>query len=183
MKEKRTLLTFLIMTAVCLGLLITPAFSQVMTKAQVGELIKRVEDGVDEFKDYLERRSEDARDRVSSPEAQSRRGRRGRNSSADTDARKEVARDNKDELEDGVKDLEKATDRLRRRFKRSNQYMETKVQVERVVDEAKEVNQFVVSLWTKQMGSYGSEVARIWAALPPRINELARVYGVKPLAI
>ncbi len=177
MKENRAVSTFLIMSGVYLGLLITPVFSQVMTKAQVGDLIKRVEDGVDEFKDYLERKGENAREAASTPQAQSRRGRRGRTSSTNTEAQKEVARDNKDELEDGVKDLEKATDRLRRRFKRSDQYMETKVQVERVVDKGKEVNQFVVR------GNYGSEVARIWAALRTRINELARVYGVKPLAI
>ena len=80
-------------------------------------------------------------------------------------------------MEDAVNDLEKATDRLRRRFRRSDQYMETKLQVERVVDEGKEINQTVVR------GGYGSEVARIWAALRTRINELARIYGVKPLAI
>ena len=177
MKEKRTLSTVLIMTAVYLGLLITPAFSQVMTKAQVGELIKRVEDGVDEFKDYLERKGENARERAGEPQAQSRRGRRGRGSSSDTEAREEVARESKDELEEGVEDLEKATDRLRRRFKRADQYLETKLQVENVVDEGKKVNQFVVR------GNYGSEVARIWAALRTRINELARIYGVKSLAI
>ena len=139
MKEKRFRSIRRMVTVIALALLITPTFSQVVTKAQVGERIKRVEDGVDEFKKYLERRGEDARERSSSPPTQSRRGRRGSTSSTNTDARKERARENKDELEDGVNDLEKATDRLRRRFKRSDKYMETKLQVERVVDEGKKV--------------------------------------------
>ncbi len=176
-KEERTHSGWQIIWVVSLVLLTTPAFTQVMTKAQVSDLIKKVEDGVDEFKDYTERKGESAQERASSPKAQSRRGRRGGDSSADTESRKALASENKDELEEALEDLEKATDRLRRRFRRSDKYMETKVQVEKVVDEGREINEVVVR------GRYGSEVARIWAALRTRINELARVYGVKPLAI
>jgi hypothetical protein len=32
-------------------------------------------------------------------------------------------------------------------------------------------------------GSYGSEVARLWAALRTGLNDLARVYNVAPLGI
>ena len=38
-----------------------PAAGQMMAKAQVANLIVRVENGVDEFRDYLERRGENAR--------------------------------------------------------------------------------------------------------------------------
>ena len=69
MKEKRIRSIRRVVTVVGLGLLITPGLSQVVTKAQVGELIKRVEDGVDEFKKYLERRSEDARSNPSQRES------------------------------------------------------------------------------------------------------------------
>jgi hypothetical protein len=32
-------------------------------------------------------------------------------------------------------------------------------------------------------GNYGTEAARLWAALRTGINDLARAYGVQPLAI
>jgi len=50
-------------------------------------------------------------------------------------------------------------------------------QVERVVDEGREINDLVAR------GNYGSEVARLWAVLRGGINELARAYGIKPLKV
>jgi hypothetical protein len=158
-------------------LLVVPAFPQVMTKAQVSDVIKRVEDGVDDFQEYLEKRGEDARDRASAPEAQEKRGRRSSKGTAPSEERKALARENKDELEEAMDDLEDATDRLRRRFRRAGNYMDTKNQVDNVVDEAREINKVV------ERGNYGSEVSRIWAALRKGINDLARAYGVTPLAI
>ena len=52
-------------------------FGQPLVKAQVANLIANVENGVDEFKKYLERRGENARSTASSSQAQSRRARRG----------------------------------------------------------------------------------------------------------
>ncbi|MCP5113464.1 MAG: hypothetical protein GY953_21735, partial [bacterium] len=47
--------------ALFLGLLIpATAAAQVVTKAQVSDLIRKVEDGVDEFEKYLERRGDNA---------------------------------------------------------------------------------------------------------------------------
>jgi hypothetical protein len=53
--------------------------------------------------------------------------------------------------------------------------METKAQVERVVDDGRKINQVVTR------GKYGSDVARLWAALRNNINDLARAYNVAPL--
>jgi hypothetical protein len=46
-----------------------------------------------------------------------------------------------------------------------------------VVEDAKKINQVVAR------GNYGAEAARIWAALRAGINDLARAYGVTPLAL
>jgi hypothetical protein len=152
-------------------------FTQVLTKPQVSEKIKKVEDGTDEFIDYLERKGDSARTRASSPEGQERRRRRQESVGTPTEAQKGRAEAGKDELEDAVKDLEKATDRLRRRFKRVQNYLDTRNQVENVLDQGREINQLVLR------GNYGSEVARVWATLRLAINDLARIYGLTPMAV
>ena len=55
--------------------------------------------------------------------------------------------------------------------------METKAEVERVVDDGRKINQAVTK------GKYGTDVARLWAALRTGINDLARAYGVTPLGV
>ena len=55
--------------------------------------------------------------------------------------------------------------------------METKGEVEKVVDDARKINQVVAR------GSYGPEAARLWAVLRTGINDLARAYGVTPLGV
>ncbi len=82
-----------------------------------------------------------------------------------------------DELEDALDDLDRSTNRLRRRFRRASNYMETKVQVERVVDDGRKINQVMVR------GRYGTEVERVWTVLRRGINDLARVYTVRPLGL
>lgn len=155
--------------------------AQPLTKAHVADLIRKVEDGVDEFRDYLERRGESARTRADSAQAQGsttegRRSRRG-GSTANTEARKDQASQSKDELDDALGDLNRSTNRLRRKFDATDKWMETKVEVEKVVDDGRRINQAVTR------GNYGSEVARLWAALRTQINELARAYGVAPLGV
>ena len=142
---------------------------QTMPKARVAELIKHVEDGVDEFRDYLERRGDDARDR-SKDSDDSRRNKGGT-----SEARKDRAEGGKDELDDALGDLNRSTNRLRRKFDATDTWMETKHEVEEVVEDARKINQHVTR------GKYGTEVGRIWGALRTRINELARAYNVAPL--
>ena len=67
--------------------------------------------------------------------------------------------------------------RLRRKFDATDKWIETKVQVESVVDDGRKINQVVAR------GSYGAEAARLWAALRTGINDLARAYDVQPLGI
>jgi len=55
--------------------------------------------------------------------------------------------------------------------------METKNEVQSVVDDGRKIKQAVTT------GNYGSEAARLWAALRTGINDLARAYGVPPLGI
>jgi hypothetical protein len=161
----------------CAGLvLIGPAAStamaQPMAKAQVASLISRVENGVDEFRDYLEKRGENASDARSNAQASGRRKGQGA-----TDNQKAKANAKKDALDDALGDLNKSTNRLRRKFDATDKWIETKSQVESVVDDGRKINQVVAR------GNYGADAARLWAALRTGINDLARAYGVQPLAI
>src|SRR6187551_1670981 len=56
----RTLGTAIAVAALCVAFVHA---QPVFTKAQVGERIRKVEDGVDEFRKYLERRGDEAHDR------------------------------------------------------------------------------------------------------------------------
>jgi hypothetical protein len=167
--------TTLTAVAVALGLIgarATPASAQPMVKAQVANLIAKVENGVDEFRNYLEKRGDNARDAAATAPASGRRKR-----PEATESQKAKASDKKDALDDALGDLNRSTNRLRRKFDPIDTWMQTKVEVERVVDDARKINQVVAR------GSYGAEAARLWAVLRTGINDLARAYGVPPVAI
>jgi hypothetical protein len=159
----------LVFTAI--GLAAIGATAQPMAKAQVANLITKVENGVDEFRDYLEKRGENARDANSAAQSSGRRKTKGA-----TESQKTKATAKKDDLDDALGDLNQSTNRLRRKFDATETWMETKVQVEAVVDDARKINQVVAR------GNYGADAARLWAALRAGINDLARAYGVQPLA-
>ena len=159
----------ILLAAVLISGLPTALAAQPVSKARVGELIKNVEDGVDDFRNYLERRGDDARDKSKDGNNQGRKGR------GNTEANKDRAESSKDELDDALGDLNKSTNRLRRKFDGTDTWMETKREVEEVVEDARKVNQQATR------GNRGSEVARLWGALRTRINELARTYNVTPL--
>jgi len=152
----------------------------VVPKAEVANHIRKVEDGVDEFRKYLERRGDNAREAAANPQAQEaaqgRRSRRG-TTSATAESRRATASQRKDELDDALGDLNRSTNRLRRKFDATDKWIETKAQVESVVDDARRINTIVAR------GNYGSEVARLWSVLRKEINDLARVYGVTPLGV
>lgn len=147
-------------------------FAQLMTKPQVANLIAKVEDGVDEFRDYLERRGENARETASDAKAQGRTPRRRA-----TEDQKANARAKKDDLDDALGDLNRSTNRLRRKFDATDTWMETKSQVERVVDDGRDIDKVIAR------GNYGTEAAKLWAILRGGINDLARAYGVTPVQI
>jgi len=145
------------------------------TKAVVGDHIKKVEDGVDEFRKYLENRGEDVKNNAQT--AQNSEARRGRAPAANTEARKDQAGRTKDELDEALDDLNGATNRLRRRFSSSSNYMETKSQMENVMESGRRVNQVMVK------GRYGSQAERLWTPLRKYINDLARTYGLAPMGV
>jgi hypothetical protein len=150
-----------------------PIAAQTMTKALVGEKIRQVENGVDEFRNYLDRRGDNAKN---APAAAQQNGRASsRRSTANTDARKAAAQTGKDELDDALGDLNGSTNRLRRKFDATEKWIETKTQVERVVDDGRRINQVVAR------GKYGTDVAKLRATLRNGINDLARAYNVTPL--
>jgi hypothetical protein len=169
---QRTTLSVVALVFGLIGLADRPASAQVMAKAQVANLITKVENGVDEFRDYLEKRGDNAREAAPAAQASGRRKRQGA-----TESQKAAASNKKDELDDALGDLNRSTNRLRRKFDPIDKWMETKREVERVVDDARKINQVVAR------GSYGPDAARLWAVLRTGVNDLARAYGVPPLAI
>lgn len=168
----RTTLTTLALVLAVTGLTGRPASAQLMPKPQVANLIKNVENGVDQFRDYLEKRGDNATTAASTAQAQGKTSRRKA-----TDTQKANASNKKDALDDALGALNRSTNRLRRKFDPTDKWMETKGEVEKVLDDARKINQVVAK------GSYGADAARLWAALRTGINDLARAYGVPPLAI
>ena len=144
-----------------------------VTKAAVGDKIRRVEDGVDQFRKYLEQKGNNARSAAATPQAQARKGKRQTASTT----QQANATGKKDELDDALGDLNRSTNRLRRKFDPTDKWQETRVEVQRVLDDGRRINQAVAR------GNYGSEVARLWAALRNNMNDLARAYGLTPLGV
>jgi hypothetical protein len=153
-----------------IGLTGRAASAQLMAKPQVANLIKNVENGVDEFRDYLDKRGDNASDAASAAASS------GRNTRKASSSQKSKATAKKDALDDALGDLNKSTNRLRRKFDATDKWMETKGQVQSVLDDARKINPALAR------GSYGPEAARLWAVLRAGINDLARAYGVPPLA-
>lgn len=149
----------------------TPTRAQApITKAHVANQIVKVENGVDEFRKYLERRGENAQAAASSG-ATRQRGRTA------TQSQKAVASEKKDQLDDDLGALNRSTNRLRRKFDATDTWMQTKAEVERMMDDGRKINQVVAR------GNYGSDVARLWTALRAGMNDLARTYGLPPMTI
>src|SRR6185436_8781894 len=88
------------------------------TKAQVADKIRKVEDGVDEFRKWAENRAENGQSTAQAAKASGRT--RGRTA---TESQKTVAREKKDELDDALGDLNQSTNRLRRKFDPTDKWM------------------------------------------------------------
>ena len=169
---RRFILTALAMMLALPGPAGKTAVAQVMPKAQVANLIMKVENGVDEFRKYLDRRGENASEAADAAKASGRRSR-----PEATESQKARASAKKDKLDDALGDLNRSTNRLRRKFDPIDTWMQTKPEVQRVVDDGRIINAEIVR------GSYGTEAARLWATLRTGINDLARAYGIPPLGI
>src|SRR4029078_9702651 len=81
--------------------------AQVMPKAQVANLIVKVENGVDEFRNYLEKRGDNAKDAKEAANTAQASGRRSRQGA--TENQKARASAKKDKLDDALGDLNKST--------------------------------------------------------------------------
>ena len=134
----------------------------------MGDRIRKVENGVDDFEKYLTTRGENAKDQAGSAKSsgEAKRG-QGKNS-ANKEAGKEKASQGKDDLQNAMDDLNQTTNRLRRKFDATANYLETKVQMEQVMDSARRVNQVVGK------GSNDGQAQSLWKALRASINDLAR---------
>jgi hypothetical protein len=163
--NKQILLTAILMA----GAMANIALGQVMSKSQVANLISKVEDGVDKFRDYLDKRGDDAKNAASASGGQTPRGRKP------TEAQKNTAKTKKDALDDSLGDLNRSTNKLKRKFDATDTWMTTKGEVQKVVDDGRSVNQALTK------GSYGTEAARLWSVLRAAINDLARAYAITPL--
>lgn len=167
----RSTLTVVVIIAGLIGAADRPASAQIMPKAQVATHIKNVENGVDDFRSYLEKRGDKARDTATDAKAS------GRRSGKATDTQKARATAKADELDEALGDLNRSTNRLRRKFDVTDNWIETKNLVEQMMDDARKINSVVAR------GSYGTEAAKLWAVLRNGINDLARAYGVPPMAV
>jgi hypothetical protein len=96
------------------------AAAQMMPKARVADLIKKVENGVDEFRKYLERRGDNARTASTSTKANRRTA---------TQSQKANAEARKDDLDEALGELNRSTNRLRRKSTPPTTGSETKVEV------------------------------------------------------
>ena len=160
---------------------ITFAETNPLSKPQVAERIAKVENGVDDFEKYLTTRGENAKDQAGSAKSSGAAKRAARvTNSANKDARKDQAKDqagqSKDDLQNAMDDLNRTTNRLRRKFDETANYLETKVQMEQVMDSARRVNQVVGK------GSNDGQAQRLWTALRASINDLARCYNLTPMS-
>jgi chaperonin cofactor prefoldin len=144
----------------------------VFSKAQVADRIRKVEDGVDEFRKWAENRAEQGK---STSQAAKTSGRT--KSRTATESQKEVANEKKDELDNALGDLNRSTNRLRRKFDPLDKWIETRPQVEGVMEDARKINQVMVR------GKYGTQAERYWGVLRTAINDLARCYNVTPLGV
>ena len=158
---------------------ITFAETNPLSKAQVADQIRKVENGVDDFEKYLTSRGENAKDQAGSAKSSGAAKRGQGANSANKDARKDQAKDqgkqSKDDLQNAMDDLNRTTNRLRRKFDATANYLETKVQMEQVMDSARRVNQVVGK------GSNDGQAQRLWTALRASINDLARCYNLTPM--
>ncbi len=120
------------------------------TKAEVEAIIKRVEERSDAFRKVIDR-------------------------SLDRSALNGTNRE--DNINQQVKELENAIDKLRKDFDRANTWQETRQQVQRVLDESDEVN----TLMRRGRWRRGGVVKSEWALVRNDLNRLFGIYNLRLL--
>jgi hypothetical protein len=143
------------------------------SKPVTGDHIRKVEDGVDQFRKYTDNREENLKNNAES--AKNNGGTKARRDAPNTEARKDQANRTKDELDDALGDLNSSTNKLRRKFDATSNYMNTRGDMEKVMESGRRVNQVMVR------GKYGTQAERLWLPLRGYINDLGRCYGLSPM--
>ena len=123
---------------------------RIYTKGDVERIIKRVEDRSDSFRKLVDK-------------------------SLDRSALDGTRRE--DNINEQVKQFDKALDELRSEFSRQDRWMETRHHVERVMSEAEDVNAIVRRHILRPV------IEREWALLRADINRLAGVYDLRALKV
>lgn len=122
------------------------------TKAEVEAVIKRVEERSDSFRKVVDK---------------------------SLDKRAIDGTNREDNINEQIKELENAIDKLRHDFDRANTWQETRAQVQRVMSEADEVNGIVRRGRWRRGGVVKSE----WALVRNDLNRLAGVYNLPLLRV
>ena len=130
---------------------------------------------MDEFRKYLEKRGQDAQSLAETTQSSGTKTRRGRTGGTNGDTNQQ-AKHTKNDLDDALSDLNRSTNRLRRKFDPASDYIETWSQMEKVMDSAHRVSKEMVR------GNYGPQAERYWTSLRADINDLARCYGLVPMS-
>ena len=153
----------------------THAQTTPFTKPQVADRIRKVEDGVDQFQKYLENRG--ARHQEPGGIGTEQRSNNGPPAFkfSQHGGPREPSQADKRRSRECHGRSESHTNRLRRKFDPTSNYLETKAQMEQVMDSARRVNQVMVK------GNYGTQAEKYWAALRANINDLARCYNLTPM--
>lgn len=156
MKTSTSRITYTV-AAVCVALLFCAttvsaqrriARGKIYTKAEVERIIKRVEDRSDKFKSEFDKALD--RSRLNNTNRE-------------------------DQLNQHARDLERATDELRREFDRRDAWIENKEEVRRCLSAASKISG---ALRNRRLGS---KVESTWAALRFELNTLAQVYNLPPV--
>ena len=121
------------------------ARGKVYTKSEVSKVIKRVEERVDNFKDNFDTALDKSNLNGSNRE---------------------------DNLNDRAKDLEKATDELRREFDKRDAWIENKDEVRKCLNIATDIN---VAMKNRKLGS---KTETNWANVKYELNTLAKIYNL-----
>lgn len=121
------------------------ARGKIYTKAEVERIIKRVEDRSDKFKREFDKALD--RSRLNNTNRE-------------------------DQLNQYARDLERATDELRREFDRRDTWIENKEEVRRCLSAASKIN------GAMRNRRLGPKVESTWAALRFELNTLAQVYNL-----
>jgi hypothetical protein len=126
------------------------AHGKYYTKADVDRIIKRVEERSDSFRRVVDR-------------------------SLDRGALDGTRRE--DNINEQVKEMEGALDDLRSKFDRTDTWQDTRSQVQKVLDEADEVN----AIMNIRRRRFGKNVREEWALVRRDLNTLADVYNLRKL--